>query len=56
VIVVHVVPVLFGSGTPLFGDLKGKHVRLEPVETIETREVIHQRFRVVKTQAAAAAA
>jgi dihydrofolate reductase len=47
-IVVHLVPVVFGSGTPLFGDLNSKHIRLEAVEVIETKEVIHQRFRVVK--------
>jgi dihydrofolate reductase len=47
-IVVHVVPVVFGSGTPLFGDLNGRHVRLEAIAVTETREVIHQRFRVVK--------
>jgi hypothetical protein len=40
--------VVFGSGTPLFGDLKSKHVRLETIEVIETAEVIHQRFRVLK--------
>ena len=45
---VHVVPVLFGSGTLLFGDLEGKHISLEPIEVIETAEVIHMRFRVVK--------
>jgi dihydrofolate reductase len=44
----HVVPVLFGSGTPLFGDLDSKHISLEPIEVIKTPEVIHQRFRVVK--------
>jgi dihydrofolate reductase len=44
----HVVPVLFGSGTPLFGDLDSKHVSLETIEVIETKEVIHTRFRVVK--------
>lgn len=44
----HVVPVVFGSGTPLFGDLDSKHVSLEPIEVIETKEVIHLRFRVVK--------
>jgi dihydrofolate reductase len=44
----HVVPVLFGSGTPLFGDLDSKHVSLETIEMIETAEVIHLRFRVVK--------
>jgi dihydrofolate reductase len=47
-ITVHVVPVVFGSGTPLFGDLDSKHVPLETIEVIETKEVIHLRFRVVK--------
>jgi hypothetical protein len=32
----------------LFGDLDSKHISLEPVEVIETAEVIHMRFRVVK--------
>jgi dihydrofolate reductase len=45
---VHVIPVVFGSGTPLFGDLNSKHVSLEPLEVIQTPEVIHLRFRVVK--------
>ena len=45
---VHLVPVVFGSGTPLFGDLDSKHISLEPFEVIETAEVIHLRFRVVK--------
>jgi dihydrofolate reductase len=45
---IHLVPVLFGSGTPLFGDLDSKHISLEPVEVIQTAEVIHMRFRVVK--------
>ena len=45
---IHLVPVLFGSGTPLFGDLDSKHSSLEPVEVIDTPEVIHLRFRVVK--------
>ena len=44
----HVVPVLFGSGTPLFGDLDSKHISLETIEVIETPEVIHLRFRLVK--------
>jgi dihydrofolate reductase len=44
----HVVPVLFGSGTPLFGDLSSQHISLEPIEVIQTPEVIHLRFRVVK--------
>jgi dihydrofolate reductase len=45
---IHVVPVLFGSGTPLFGDLDSQHIPLEPIEVIQTPEVIHMRFRVVK--------
>jgi dihydrofolate reductase len=44
----HVVPVVFGSGTPVFGDLDSKHISLEPIEVIQTPEVIHLRFRVVK--------
>jgi dihydrofolate reductase len=45
---IHLVPVVFGSGTPVFGDLDSKHISLEPIEVIETPEVIHLRFRVVK--------
>jgi dihydrofolate reductase len=44
----HVVPVLFGSGTRLFEGLDGKHIALEPVETVQTAEATHLRFRVVK--------
>jgi dihydrofolate reductase len=45
---IHLVPVLFGSGTRLFEGLSGEHISLEPVEVIETAEAIHLRFRVVK--------
>jgi dihydrofolate reductase len=45
---VHVVPVLFGSGTRLYEQVGGEHVTLETAEVIETREAIHLRFRVVK--------
>lgn len=45
---IHLVPVLFGSGTRLFEGLDSEHISLEPVEVIETAEVIHLRFRVVK--------
>jgi dihydrofolate reductase len=44
---IHLVPVLFGSGTRLFEGL-GEHVSLEPVEVIQTAEATHLRFRVVK--------
>ncbi|MGH2536190.1 MAG: dihydrofolate reductase family protein [Candidatus Promineifilaceae bacterium] len=47
-IFIHLVPVLFGSGTRLFDNPDGEHIPLEPVEAIETPEVIHMRFRVVK--------
>jgi dihydrofolate reductase len=47
-IFVHLVPVLFGAGTRLIDDLRGKHVQLETLEVINTREAVHLRFRVVK--------
>src|SRR5262245_29433137 len=40
---IHLVPVLFGSGTRLMEDL-GEHVQLETTEVIETKEAIHLRF------------
>jgi dihydrofolate reductase len=45
---IHLVPVLFGSGTRLIEDLGGKHVQLETTEVIETKEAIHLRFRVTR--------
>jgi dihydrofolate reductase len=47
-IFIHLVPVLFGSGTRLFEGLEGEHISLEIIETIQTAEAIHMRFRVVK--------
>ena len=47
-ILVHVVPVLFGSGVRLFENPDSEHIPLETIEVIETKEVIHLRFRVVK--------
>jgi dihydrofolate reductase len=47
-IFMHLVPVLFGSGTRLIEDLGGEHVQLETTEVIETKEAIHLRFRVIK--------
>jgi dihydrofolate reductase len=48
-IFVHVVPVLFGSGVRLFEYPGSEHVSLEPIEVIHTPEVVHMRFRVVKS-------
>lgn len=45
---IHLVPVLFGSGTRLFEGLDGEHIPLEIIEGIQTAEAIHMRFRVVK--------
>ena len=45
---IHLVPVLFGSGTRLFEYAGSEHIALETIEVIETAEAIHQRFRVVK--------
>ena len=45
---IHLVPVLFGSGTRLFEGLEGEHISLEIIEVIQTAEAIHTRFRVVK--------
>jgi dihydrofolate reductase len=45
---IHLVPVLFGSGTRLFEHLGSQHIQLEIVEVIETPAAVHLRFRVVK--------
>jgi dihydrofolate reductase len=45
----HVVPVLFGGGLPLFDDgLFEEHVELEPAGAIETPAATHLRFRVLR--------
>jgi len=45
---VHLVPVLFGSGTPLFGDGVDEHVTLEFVGVSESPHATHLRYRVVR--------
>jgi dihydrofolate reductase len=45
---IHLVPVLFGSGTRLFERLNSEHVSLEIIEVIQTAEAIHLRFRVIQ--------
>jgi dihydrofolate reductase len=46
---VHLVPVLFGSGTPLFGAGVGEHVTLEFLGESESPHATHLRYRVVRT-------
>jgi dihydrofolate reductase len=43
---IHLVPVLLGSGTRLFGDLESGHVRLAALDVISTPEATHLRYRV----------
>ena len=45
---VHVVPVLFGSGTPLFGTGVDEHITLEFIGASETQHARHLRYRVVR--------
>jgi dihydrofolate reductase len=45
---VHVVPMLFGSGTPLFGEGVDEHVTLEFVGASESPHAMHLRYRVVR--------
>ncbi|PZF86417.1 dihydrofolate reductase family protein [Jiangella anatolica] len=42
----HVVPVLFGDGTPLFDRTTG-HVELAPVSTVQTDAATHVVYRVI---------
>jgi dihydrofolate reductase len=45
---IHLIPVLFGSGTRLFEHLDSEHISLESIEVVQTAVAIHMRFRVVK--------
>ena len=45
---IHLIPVLFGSGTRMFDHLDDRHVELEPGETIQTPAATHLRYRVVR--------
>jgi dihydrofolate reductase len=47
-VLVHVVPVLFGSGVRFFDLPDGEHTSLETIDVIQTKEVVHMCFRVVK--------
>jgi dihydrofolate reductase len=47
-ILIHVAPVLFGSGIRLFEHHGSEHIPLETTDVIETKEAIHLQFRVIK--------
>jgi dihydrofolate reductase len=44
---IHLVPVLFGTGTRMFEDLHKGHVRLEAVNALSTPSATHLRYRIV---------
>ena len=43
----HIVPVLFGTGTRMFEDMGVGHLQLEPVEVVDRPLATHIRYRVV---------
>jgi len=45
---VHLVPVLFGSGTRMFEDVVDEHVTLELLAMAESPHAAHLRYRVVR--------
>jgi dihydrofolate reductase len=45
---IHLVPVLFGSGTRMFDNLGDQHIQLEPADVIQTAAATHLRFRIAK--------
>ncbi len=47
-ILIHLVPVLFGSGTRMFDHIGDEHIHLQTTQVIEAPAATHLRFRVVK--------
>src|SRR5262245_32682900 len=45
---IHIVPVLFGGGTPLFGKGVDEHVTLELLDQSDSPYARHMRYRVVR--------
>ena len=45
---IHLVPVLFGSGTRMFEHLGDQHIQLEHAGLTQTPAAIHLRFRIAK--------
>lgn len=47
-IAIHLVPVVFGTGTPLFQHAAQDHVQLEPIHVVDTSTATHLRYRVLR--------
>jgi dihydrofolate reductase len=45
---IHLVPVLFGGGTPMFDVLLDGHVQLEAVDVLPTPSATHLRYRIAR--------
>jgi len=45
---IHLVPVLFGSGTRMFENLGDQHIQLEHAEVLQTAAATHLRFRIAE--------
>lgn len=43
----HIVPVLFGTGTRMFEDLPHGHLQLEAIEVVDTPHATHIRYRIL---------
>jgi dihydrofolate reductase len=43
---IHLVPVLFGSGTRMFERIDQRHIELEVIELINTPAATHVRYRI----------
>jgi dihydrofolate reductase len=46
---IHLVPVLFGSGTRMFEHLGGQHLQLELAGSVQTAAATHLRYRILKS-------
>ena len=47
---IHLVPVLFGSGTRMFEDMGIGHLQLEPIEVVATSRATHLHYRLPRAE------
>lgn len=43
---IHIVPVMLGTGTRMFEDMRHGHLQLEPIEVVDTPHATHIRYRI----------